>query len=203
LNIKLKDTQTGLRGISIKYLPDMLNIKYNRFEFETQMLINFHQYIKEVDIQTIYDSKTNHSTHFNPIKDSISIYYVILKQFFKYIISSVSSFVLDILLFYVFCKFLDDIIPLSYIIISTYLARIISAIFNYMLNKHIVFNANEGKNTFIKYCALCFVQASISGILVATSSFFTTNLVGSKIIVDSILFIISYIIQDRYIFSKK
>ncbi len=202
LNIKLKDTQTGLRGISIKHISEMQNIKYNRFEFETEVLIRFHQHIKEVDIETVYDSITNHSTHFNPIKDSLSIYYVIFRQFFKYIISSVSSFFLDIGLFYVFSIILKGIIPFTYVFISTYMARIISAFFNYILNKHIVFQAKESRNSFIKYCLLCFVQASISGVFVTIASYFTANIVASKIITDSILFLLSYLIQKHYIFIK-
>lgn len=202
LNIKLKDTQTGLRGISIKYISEIQNIKYNRFEFETEMIIKFYQHIKEVNIETVYDSATNHSTHFNPIKDSLSIYYVIFRQFFKYIISSISSFFLDVGLFYVFSIILKNIIPFTYVFISTYMARIISAVFNYILNKHIVFQAKESRNTFIKYCILCFAQASISGILVAVSLYFTANIIVSKIVIDSLLFILSYFVQKRYIFTK-
>ena len=50
--------------------------------------------IKEVKIKTIYIDE-NKTSHFNPLKDSISIY----KLFLKYIASSLSAFLLDIILF--------------------------------------------------------------------------------------------------------
>ena len=78
-NKTLKDTQTGLRGIPKSFIPKLLELKGNRFEYEMQMLqcafinnIN----IEEVPIETVYDSRENHATHFRPIKDTLEIYKV-------------------------------------------------------------------------------------------------------------------------------
>lgn len=75
-NIKLKDSQTGLRAIPERYLVDFMNIKGNRYEYETNMLlycINNKIPIKECDINTIYIDKNNGS-NFKKISDSIQVY---------------------------------------------------------------------------------------------------------------------------------
>ena len=106
--IKVSDTQTGLRGIPKEYIRQLLNVKGERFEFETEMLIeSLGKYpIIEVSISTIYDSEKNHKTHFQPILDSLKIYRVFGRIFLKYILSSFSSSFLDLVLFTLLYKFL-------------------------------------------------------------------------------------------------
>lgn len=72
---KLQDTQTGLRAIPNRYMKSLLEIKGNRFEYETNMLIFFaknKEKILEVPIETIYYEK-NKNTSFKSIIDSIKI----------------------------------------------------------------------------------------------------------------------------------
>lgn len=85
-NVDIKDTQTGLRGIPKSFLDYLIDVTGDRFEFEMVMLIlAIGRYrIKEIAIETIYDSKENHKTHFNPIIDSIKIYLAIFRLFLKY-----------------------------------------------------------------------------------------------------------------------
>lgn len=74
--LNLKDTQTGLRAIPVEYLPDLINIPGERYEYETNMLIYFAKNkidIVEEDIKTIYINKNNGS-NFKKIKDSIRVY---------------------------------------------------------------------------------------------------------------------------------
>lgn len=73
--IKISDTQTGLRGIPIKYLNDFKEIRGERFEYETNVILNCIEKginIIEVRIQSIYINK-NKSSHYRIIKDSIKI----------------------------------------------------------------------------------------------------------------------------------
>ncbi|MFV9984440.1 MAG: hypothetical protein AB8V03_01440 [Francisella endosymbiont of Hyalomma asiaticum] len=39
LGRKIKDTQTGLRGLSREFMKDCLSIKSNKFEFETELFV--------------------------------------------------------------------------------------------------------------------------------------------------------------------
>ena len=54
--------------------------------------------ISEPTIETIYFNN-NSETHFRPIKDSLKIYNVMFKKFFKFAFSGISSAILDIILF--------------------------------------------------------------------------------------------------------
>ena len=89
--VSVSDTQTGLRGISTEFMKTCLNVEGERFEFETRMLIATKGVcdIFEVPIETIYDSKENHQSHFNPVKDSIRVYKVFQKSFTKLIVACV------------------------------------------------------------------------------------------------------------------
>ena len=207
--IKISDTQTGLRAIPAKYLKFMAKIKGDRFEYETRVLLEMKRNnieFLEVPIETVYIEE-NATTHFRPIRDSIIIYAVIL----KYIAGSLMSFLIDIGLFtllqYMFGSKLDRVYN---IMVATVGARIISSLFNYFYNRHAVFESDEkvGK-TMLRYYTLCVCQTAVSyGLVYLISAFFKTeNIFTSliKMVVDVILFMISFKIQQSWVFknSKK
>lgn len=197
IGLNISDTQTGLRGLSKEVMLKFMETKGERFEYETNQLIETidkNVPIKEVSIKTIYVNG-NTESHFNPIKDSIAIY----KQFFKYIISSVSSFVIDILLFTLFTYLITG---KNYILLSTIFARIISSIYNYLVNRKIVFKSND-KNSIYKYFLLSIIQMFASGIIVNyLFKLININLTVLKIVVDLIIFIINFVIQREFVFKK-
>ena len=152
----ITDTQTGLRGFPKRILKGMIDIPGERFEYETKMLIHTFEEnisIAETTIETIYYDN-NAETHFNPIKDSLKIYKVIFGSFFKYLLSSLSSFIVDIGLFQIILWIALAIginrgtVP---IIVSTVLARVFSSYFNFTMNKNFVFNGEKSiRKTIMK-----------------------------------------------------
>ena len=174
-----------------------------RYEYETNMLIECkqkHIEIEEVPISTVY-IRNNSLSHFNPIKDSIIIY----KLFLKYIISSLSSFILDIILFTVFVGILPQIRiwKITEIVISTIMARVISATYNFIINAKIVFK-NQKANSIIKYFILCLLQMFVSAF--AVSELFKLLHINStliKVAVDTIIFIINFVIQREWVFNSR
>ena len=79
-------------------LPHLLRLEANGYDFELDMLIAVRQQairIAEVPIRTIYEPG-NRTSHFNPLLDSMKIYFVLLR------FSSVSlmTAALDTLVFY-------------------------------------------------------------------------------------------------------
>ena len=200
IGLNIQDTQTGLRGINTNLMKYFMNVKGERYEFETNMLIECKTNninIIEVPISTIYIEK-NKSSHFNPIKDSISIY----KLLTKYIISSISSFIIDIilfnLLFIIFTKFEIN----NSIIISTIISRIISSLYNFAINAKLVFK-NINNKSLVKYIILVIIQMLISGFAVEyLSGILLINVIIIKIIVDIIIFICNFIVQREFIFKK-
>ena len=108
-----------------------------------------------------------------------------------YILFSSLSFIVDIVSFSSILFFLKD-----KIMISSYLARTISSIFNYIVNKNIVFKNNEKKNlkSMIMYFLLVIVNITISGTLVKKIYFFIHyNATFIKIVIDTLIFIINYL----------
>ena len=203
--IHVTDTQTGLRGIPRAFMESLLQVKGERFEFETQMLLESRKQfpIKEVKIETIYESKDNHQTHFRPLVDSWKIYRILGKQFFCFIISSLSSSVIDIALFALFCMLFKQRIPEAYVAVSTAIARIISATYNYIINYKIVFDSRKQHSISVgKYILLAVCQMALSAGLVTGGTLLLSFVpeVIVKIIVDTALFFVSYHIQQRYVF---
>lgn len=198
--IRVTDTQTGLRGISKEFMKKLLTVKGERFEFELNMLIEAKSDdipFFEVPISTIYIEE-NASSHFNPLLDSIRIYSV----FLKFILSSLSSFVVDILLFSLLVAILHDIVPGVHIVIATVGARILSSLFNYVINKNNVFSqTTPSARMLVRYFTLCIVQMTLSTLLV-TYGFHLThwNETGIKVIVDAVLFLFSFQIQREWVF---
>ncbi|WP_034765427.1 bifunctional glycosyltransferase family 2/GtrA family protein [Rossellomorea vietnamensis] len=199
--INVSDTQTGLRGIPAVYVDDLLEVKGDRYEYEMNMLLECKKKnikIEEVNIKTIYIEE-NKSSHFNPIKDSIKIYSV----FLKFIVSSFASFGVDILLFTIFALMLKDTLPDSFIIVSTVLARVLSSFINFMINRNVVFQSSSS-HTMIKYYALSIVQMGISALAVHyIYSAVSSGEVVIKVIVDSLLFLVSFVIQREWVFKNE
>lgn len=207
--IKISDTQTGLRAIPFKFLPVMVKIDGERYEYETnQLLIIKQQNIKmhEVVIETVYIDD-NSSSHFNPIKDSLKIYEVI----FKFIASSFASFLVDIVLFTVINLILAgaDMDAELRLLIATAGARVISSLVNYTMNRKVVFKSEESVgNSMLRYYILCVCQMAVSYGLVYLLADVVFSLNGSlfetliKFVVDMCLFFASFQIQQRWVFKK-
>lgn len=200
--VSVSDTQTGLRGIPSFFMKELLAVKGDRFEFETNMLLETKSRkipIVEIPIQTIYIEE-NKTSHFNPIKDSIRIYMI----FGKFLFSSLSSSVLDLVLFSVFCYFFKggQWGSITYIMAATVLARLLSAAYNYSLNYKVVFQSKSSLfETLPKYILLAVVQMTCSALLVnALYSVFRGAEVLIKIPVDVILFFISFFIQREFVY---
>ena len=205
--LEISDTQTGLRGIPREFMADMLNVQGERFEYETRMLLESKEHfpIQEIEIETVYDSKENHQTHFDPIKDSIRIYKIFGGAFVKFLFSSLSSSVIDLMLFYLFTKVLR-METVYYFSIATILARILSATYNYLMNYKVVFQSNENHSKSVsKYILLAFVQMCCSALFVNIGCrvFSTLSEVVVKVVIDMVLFFISYTIQREVIFHRK
>lgn len=194
VGVKVSDTQTGLRALSKDVMIKLLDSNGERFNYETTVLVDTvlkEIPIVEVPISTVYLPGSNKGSHFNVVKDSISIY----KTFIKYIIGSLSSFIIDIVLFNLFNNILS-------IIIATIIARIISSLYNYFINSKLVFK-NASKTSIIKYFILVVIQMFASAYIVNfISNIVSINTTLIKIIVDIIIFIVNYYVQNKFIFRS-
>lgn len=209
--IKVSDTQTGLRAIPFEHLPVMTAIDGDRYEYESNQLFAVKREgieFKEVVITTVYLDE-NQTSHFRPIRDSIRIYGVII----KYILSSLASTLVDITMF-TLLNILFDKIGLkteARLFLAPAIARVVSSFVNFSINRKVVFKTNDNfGNTMIKYYILCVCQLLTSAGLVylfstvifkfTESSLFDTLI---KVVVDTVLFFISFRIQQNWVFVSK
>lgn len=210
--VRVSDTQTGLRGIPLRFMRELESVKGERFEFEMRMLLEAsgRYLIREVPIETIYDSKEHHQTHYRPFQDSVKISLILGEKFLRYTFSSLSSAGLDLLLFQVFYALITNVfgaamLPGTAILVATIAARVLSATYNYMINYRFVFRSRENKSRAAgKYLFLATGQMLCSAILVSGFSrlFAGAPAVVIKAVVDTGLFFVSYSIQQRVVFQK-
>ncbi len=156
--LDISDTQTGLRVIDMQLLPVLMTICGERYEYETNMLLELNTMpevvVCQTEIETIY-LDGNSSSHFNPLKDSLAIY----KRILLYSLSSILSVIVDYGILFLLYPYISNIMLL------TYLGRSGAAILNYTLNKKMVFEYQGCyTHTFLKYIILLFVSGTISGI---------------------------------------
>lgn len=195
IGIKVTDTQTGLRAIPRTLMPVLLRLKTKGYEFELEMLICAARAripITAVPIQTVY-LDGNQSSHFNPLLDSMRIYFI----FARFLSSSFISSVLD---YIVFAIVLSTTQSLLWSIAS---ARIVSGTMNFMVNKNLVFQSrSEWWRLLVKYAAMEIVLGTVS-------LFFIRALWHrggwspyiAKPLVEIVLFIGSYAVQRNLIFD--
>ncbi len=208
--ISVSDTQTGLRAFTKETMKEFMDVPGERFEYEMNMILatkNKDIKIVECPIQTIYIEE-NKSSHFNPIKDSFKIISRLFLVFFKYTIASILSFLIDIGFFALFVAVTKSWVGANvYIILSTVLARIISSTFNFVVNKNTVFKQKErSPKFFIMYFALVIFNMVLSAVLVDVFvKYCAFAEIWAKVLVDGVLFILSFILQRDVIFrsSKK
>jgi len=194
---KISDTQSGLRGIPKKIIPELVRIHGERYEYEMNMLIFMKQNnidISEISIETIY-LENNSSSHFNPLFDSMKIYFLLL----RFVFSSFITSIIDFIIFFIGFKVSKSIL------ISIILGRIVASVFNFFVNKKIVFNNdNTIIRTVSKYYFLVIVLGTFSYLLIEIFVLHMGISVNvAKIISETILFIMSFSLQRDIVFINK
>ena len=205
----LADTQTGLRAFGMPLLEFMLSVRGDRFEYEIQMLISCVQAdipMQMNPIQVIYEDD-NDGTHFKPLRDSFKIIRTMFSGFTRFLSSSIVSAAVDIGIAWFLLDFLRTFLQSEYlrILTATVIARVISVGFNYLLNRNFVFqDKKSGGKSLIRYLLLCvlIIILSTTGVYGLHIGFRVNEKIG-KIICDTLLFILSYQVQQRWVFAKE
>lgn len=119
-----------------------------------------------------------------------------VKKGLKYIFSSGTSFLIDLVLFSIFNYFIDNII------VSTIIARVLSSLYNYFMNSRLVFKSYT-KSSIYKYYLLVVIQMFVSAFLVSglSSLFSKINDTILKFFVDIVIFVVNYFIQREVVFK--
>lgn len=221
VGMKISDTQTGLRAIPKEFLPLMLTIEGDRYEYETNMLLKMKEHkikFTEVKIATVYIDE-NQTSHFRPVRDSFRIYYLIFGNFVKYTLSSILSLIVEEIIQATIFANISIAVTAASLFVQTFLdeflnfmpARVISSFLNFFINKTFVFkDKSSSKESMKRYYILWAVQALVTilvttifrEIFVITSTFLY---VVVTVLIKLFIFFISFKIQKAWVFkpSKK
>lgn len=160
--VAVSDTQTGLRAFGPELITKLLSVSGERYEYETNVLMACAKGrvpIEELPIDTIYRDRSNSSSHFHSIRDSVRIY----RDMLKFTLSSFSGFVLDYLLFSLFLLFLPH--TAFCVLLANIAARAVSAFCNYSMNCCFVFHTNRRMQTAARYFALAGVILLLNNLI--------------------------------------
>jgi glycosyltransferase involved in cell wall biosynthesis len=195
LGRRLTDTQTGLRGIPSTLLGRLLRVEATGYEFELEMLLAAHHLsvpILEQTIRTIYEPG-NPSSHFNPLIDSMKIYFVLL----RFGSVSLMTAVLDNLIFALTVHRFGSVLG------SQAFSRVFALAFNYGLVRSSVFYTKQRhQSTLPKYIALTVgIGACSYAAITMLSRNYGVGVISAKLLVETFLFFVNFAIQRAFIFK--
>lgn len=206
----LPDTQTGLRAFPRDELNFMIGIEGERFEYEMNVLIacaRRHIPMIPIGIETIYENE-NKGSHYHPVKDSIRIFRVIAGGFIRFMGASLFCFLIDQALAGLLRDWLLPLLGLErgslmIINLSGWLARLVSAIVNFRINKDLVFRMKgNARNAAWKYALLCLAIITVSNVGVWLLGKIGVAGWLAKILMDFVLYFVSYQVQDKWVFKE-
>ncbi len=197
LGRNLSDTQTGLRGIPRSLLTRLLKVPASGYEFELEMLVAAKHLaigVVELRIRTIYEPG-NPTSHFQPLRDSMRIYFVLL----RFSLVSLMTAAIDNLLFYSLFAWSGNLAG------AQVGGRIFAVLFNYSAVRKAAFLSEErhqvvlprylllvAANALISYSAIRFLTAALP-----------IGVFPAKLLAESILFIANFAIQRDFVFTRR
>lgn len=193
---RITDTQTGLRAIPRGLLERLLPVAATGYEFELEMLIaarHLRIEVIEQPIRTIYEPG-NPTSHFQPLRDSMRIYFVLLRFGFISLLTSG----IDNVAFYVLYR-AAGVVP-----VALFGARLLALLFNYTSVRNAVFLSREQHRIVLpRYLLLAAANVCLSYALI---SFLTNSLnmgvMPAKVSVETLLFFANFAIQRDFVFAR-
>lgn len=194
---RLTDTQTGLRGIPLSLLPPMLTLGGERYEYEVGMLVHLLTLgipIRQVEIQTIYIDG-NRSSHFNPLLDSMRIYFVLMRFFSSSFLTGLIDFVFFALTLQLGADALAALIT----------GRVCAVAFNYTVNRRFVFKDSQSlRGSLPPYLLTVVLLLTVSYLLIIEITRYTSlSPLTAKVVAESLLFFVSFALQRVYVFGRR
>lgn len=192
--VRLTDTQSGLRCFSRAVAARLRELAGERYEYEMNVLAACPKMsvpLREVEIETVY-LDDNRSSHFNPLLDSMKIYFLLL----RFSLASLLAALVDFLVFAVAWRATGSILA------GMVLARLVSSSMNFLVNRGPVFHSGERTARLpLQYAALVVVLGTISYFSIQGLVVAGLPVLSAKGIAETVLFFVSFIVQRDYIFT--
>lgn len=197
LGQRLQDSQCGLRAIPAKLIPYLVKLPSNAYEFELDVLVaakHLGLSVIEQSIRTIYEPG-NPSSHFNPIRDSMKIYFVL----FRFSLLSLLTAALDNLVFYFAYH------DLAGVLVAQAISRAAAVSFNYRAARKAVFLSHEPHGVlFPRYISVVLASGAASyGLIRLLGHVFGIGAIPAKIIAESVLFALNFVVLRDFVFTGR
>ena len=194
---KLSDTQTGLRGIPMGWIPEVLKLRATGYDFELDMLVSCRGAtppVREVAISTIYVDN-NRSSHFNPLRDSMRIYFV----FVRFLAASLTTAGIDNLVFILALSFWPSAL------VCQIASRLVAGTFQFTAGKYGVFRSKAHTSVALpKYWLSVAAFGTLSYMLIQSIVAFTAiGIVTAKLCAETALFFLSFVVQRDFVFARR
>ncbi len=190
---KVSDTQSGLRCFPVNKIPNLIALEGERYEYEMNMLISTKingMEIIEEEITTVYLDQ-NRSSHFNPLIDSMKIYFLLLRFAFSSFLASLIDFVIFAAVFSMHNDLFTSIVS----------ARLVAGNVNFFVNRRLVFHSHAHIiSTITKYYILFIVMGYLSYISIRGLADVGINVMAAKVVTEMLMFIAGFLIQRDFIF---
>ena len=198
-DISMSDTQSSLRAFNRELLPYMITVNGERYDYDFNMIFEK----KNIDLLEIPVTTTrrisDRKSHFRPLKDTLSV----TLTFLAFIVVSLSSTILDLILYSFFINMFIDAFPILYISISTFLARVVSDFYNYYFDKTLVFKSKES-SSLGRYAILCVCKTAASALGVTLLVMLLKDgEIWIKLFVDTVIFFVAYKIEKNWVHKSK
>jgi len=192
LRSNVSDTQSGLRAIPAKFFPTLLSITLDRYDFESEalLLIARDGPVEEIPIATIYEPG-NPTSHFNPVKDSLRIYYVL----FRYGLTVPIIALMDLVAFWKMSTFLDPLVAFLSV-------RMVTIGIYFLAMRKLVFRSKAGiKPQVARYAALCLLNVCVAtALLDYTNRIFGFSPILGYLLASTLMLGLNFLIMRNMIF---
>ena len=192
----IQDTQTGLRAVRRQDLRLISGIAYNRYEYETEMLTALvgATAIEQVPITTVYEPG-NPTSHFNPIRDSVRIYWVLLRYILTISLISICEAIMVVVL-----TALDATILATLVI-----ARASSVILFFSIARSLVFQTS---GSWFRQAVYYLLLVGVNLVFLFGFVWFAETQLGVPRIVATLIgntffFSINFVVQRNFIFFDR
>ena len=196
--IKLSAKQKFRNSISTLLFKLSTGKKCKDFLMDAMLAVD----TKTVSVQT--DSTGNdRASNYHVFSDTLRVF----ARFITYTFSSLSSYLLDVILFAVLNQHLIPRIitnDVACVWISSSIGKIAAAVLNYIINKKLSFKSKApGTVEFLKYLIVFLIKLTGSGVFVnLLKSYIPIPITLLRCIVDTLIFFVCYRLQKVWVFKK-
>jgi len=203
----LRDTQTGLRALPISLWEWATEIAGDRFEYETNCLVQAMKQgipMAEMPIQTLYFNK-NEGTHYRTLRDSWPIFKILISHLGAYALAGALASLAALAVFaWVDLVWLKALAPAARLFaastVSAAAGSLVRLVLHWLLRVRTERNMTDAT---AKYYLLVAAQMLASYLVVLATHVLTRwTAVWIKLVADIVLAVVGYQIHPRWLFKS-